>query len=145
MKKYSWKASSNDGSYEDEGQVWFNTHKEAYEDMRHHALVKMNWNTEWSDFSDMDKSDYIGYKVKFNQNYIVHESYSGIYTYEIVSQSEKVYLHEREWEVIDSFIPRKDYDWEVCLIYGVGAIWMNNADGYIVLIEESNRILKSDI
>lgn len=146
MKRYSWKASSDDGSFEDEGQVWFKTHKEAYEDMRVYALEKMKWNTEWSDLDDIeDEDNWIGYNVKFNPNYIVHESYSGVYTYEIVERREMVYLHDREWEVIDSFTPQKGYDWEVCLIYGVGAIWMNNVEGYIILIEESNRILKSDI
>lgn len=146
MKRYSWKASSNDGSYEDEGQVWFKTHREAYEDMRVHALEKMKWNTEWSDLDDIeDEDNWIGYNVKFNPNYIVHESYSGIYTYEIVSHNEKVYLHDRDWEVIDSFEPKIGRDWEVCFIEGVGTMWMNNIDGYIVLVEESRRILKSDI
>lgn len=143
--KYSWKASSNDGSFKDKGQVWFKTHKEAYEDMRAHALEKMKWNTEWCDFGDMSEEDYIGYTVKFHQDYIIHKSYSGMYTYEIVSQSEAVYLHDRDWEVIDSFEPKIGRDWEVCFIDGVGTIWMNNVDGYIVLVEESHRILKSDI
>lgn len=145
MKRYSWKASSDDGSYEVEPQKWFDTKKDAYNDMRKYALEKMKWNTELEDFSDMDEKDWIGYNVKFHPNYIVHESYSGIYTYEIVSQSEKVYLHDRTWEIIDSFTPRAMYDWNVCIIDGVGSIWMNNCDGYIVLIEPSGRILKSDI
>jgi hypothetical protein len=145
MKKYTWIASSNDGSYQATSCRFFDTKKEAYEDMRNEALEKMKWNTELEDFSDLDESDYLGYEVKFHPNYIVHESYSGTYTYKMVSVHEKVCLHDREWEVIDSFTPRKGYDWEVCLIHGVGAIWMNNVEGYIVLIEESNRILKSDI
>jgi hypothetical protein len=143
MKRYSWKASSDDGSYEVEPQKWFDTKKDAYNDMRKYALEKMKWNTEWCDFSDMAEEDWIGYNVKFHPNYIVHESYSGIYTYEIVSQSEKVSLHDREWEVIDLFTPDEDVDWEVCEIHGVGKMWMNNYDGYIVLIEPSGRILKS--
>lgn len=145
MKKYTWIASSNDGSYQATSCRFFDTKKEAYEDMRNEALEKMKWNTELEDFSDLDESDCLGYEVKFHPNYIVHESYSGTYTYKIVSVHEKVYLHDREWTVIDSFTPHEGYDWEVCLIHGVGAIWMNNIDGYIVLIEESNRILKSDI
>ena len=143
--KYSWKASSNDGSFEDNGQVWFNSHKEAYYDMQKHALEKMKWNTEWCDFADMDKEDYIGYEVKFHRDYIIHESYSGEYTYKIIEKEDKVYLHDREWEVIDKFTPKAMCDWNVCIIKGVGSIWMNNVDGYIVLIEDSNRILKSDI
>ena len=145
MKRYSWKASSDDGSYEVEPQKWFDTKKDAYNDMRKYALEKMKWNTEWEDFSDMSKEDWIGYNVTFHQDYIIHTSYSGTYTYEIVSQSEKVYLHDRDWEVIDSFAPRAMYDWNVCIIDGVGSIWMNNCDGYIVLIEPSRRILKSYI
>lgn len=144
MKRYSWQVSSNDGSFEDKGE-WFDTHEEAYNDMRNHALEKMKWNTEWEDFFDLDERECLGYKVKFHRNYIVHESYSGIYTYEIVSQSEKVYLHDRDWEVIDSFEPKIGRDWEVCFIEGVGTMWMNNIDGYIVLVEDSRRILKSDI
>lgn len=144
MKRYSWIASSNDGSYEDKGE-WFDTHKEAYEDMRHNALVKMNWNTEWEDFSDMDERDWIGYNVKFHRNYIVHESYSGIYTYEIVSKSEEVHLYDRVWEVVDSFTPNNDHDWKVAVFRGVGTLWMNNSEGYVVFIESNGRILKSDI
>lgn len=143
--KYTWKATSDDGCYEDKGRRWFDTKKEAYEDMRKYALEKMQWNTDWEDFFDMDEEDWIGYNVKFHPNYIVHESYSGIYTYEIVSQSEKVYLHDRDWEIIDSFEPKIGRDWEVCFIEGVGTMWMNNIDGYIVLVEENKRILKSDI
>lgn len=142
--KYSWKAKSDDGNYECQGLL-FNTKEDAYNDMRNHALEKMKWNTEWCDFSDMAEEDWIGYNVKFHQDYIIHESYSGTYTYEIVVVREKVYKHDRDWEVIDSFTPRVGRDWEVCFIDGVGAIWMNNVDGYIVLVEESHRILKSDI
>ena len=140
--KYIWKAWSDDGCFEDQSIREFSTKKDAYTDMRESALEKMAWNTEWE---DVDESDTLGYQVHFSRNKIVHKSYSGTYTYEIVEVNETVHLHEREWEVIDSFTPKPGKDWEVCLIYGVGAIWMNNEDGYIVLIEESNRILKSDI
>ena len=143
--KYSWKAKSDDGNYEAQSCRFFDTKEEAYNDMRNEALEKMKWNTEWHDFSDMDEEDWIGYNVKFHQDYIIHESYSGIYTYEIVEVREKVYKHDRDWEVIDSFTPTIGRDWEVCFIDGVGTMWMNNVDGYIVLVEESHRILKSDI
>lgn len=143
--KYSWKAKSDDGNYEAQSCRDFDTKKEAYNDMRNVALEKMKWNTDWADFFDMAEEDWIGYNVKFHQNYIIHESYSGIYTYEIVEVREKVYKHDRDWEVIDSFTPRIGLDWEVCFIDGVGTMWMNNVDGYIVLVEESSRILKSDI
>jgi hypothetical protein len=145
MKKYTWIASSNDGSYEASSCRFFDTKKEAYEDMRNEALEKMKWNTELSDFSDMDESDWIGYNVKFHPNYIVHESYSGIYTYEIVEKRDKVHKHDRDWEIIDIFAPREMYDWLIATFDGVGEMWMNNHDGYMVLIEPSGRILKSDI
>lgn len=140
--KYSWKAKSDDGAFEDNGKC-FATKEDAYNDMRNHALEKMKWNTEWSDFSDMAKEDWIGYNVKFHQEYIIHESYSGTYTYEIVEVQERVYKYDRDWEVIDSFEPKIGRDWEVCFIEGVGTMWMNNEEGYVVLVEESHRILKS--
>lgn len=143
--KYTWKASSNDGCYEDEGRRWFDTKKEAYEDMREYALEKMQWNTEWSDFSDMDEQDYIGYKVKFHQNYIIHESYSGIYTYKIVAREEKVNLHGNTWTIIDKFVPKDGEDWLVASFEGIGNLWMNNMDGYMVLITPESKILKSNI
>lgn len=61
-----------------------------------------------------------------------------------MTKNQNIYLHEREWEVINSFTPKAMYDWLVCIIDGVGSMWMNNCDGYIVLIEK-DRILKSDI
>ncbi len=140
--KYSWKASSNDGSYEAQSCRFFDTREEAYNDMRNEALEKMKWNTEWE---DVEEYDTIGYEVHFSRNKIVHESYSGIYTYEIVEIHDKVKLHDREWEVIDKFEPREMYDWLIAIFDAVGEMWMNNLDGYMVLIEPSGRILKSDI
>ena len=141
MAKYTWKASSDDGSYEVVSPATFDTKESAYEDMRAAALEKMKWNT---DFYDVEEDNTIGYTAHFSRNKIVHESYSGIYTYEIVPINEKVYLHDRDWEVIESFTPRAMRDWNVCIIEGVGSMWMNNIEGYIVLIEK-DRILKSDI
>lgn len=139
--KYSWKAKSDDGCYETQGML-FSTKQEAYNDMRHYALEKMKWNTEWE---DVEEDDTIGYEVHFSRNKIVHESYSGIYTYKIVEIHDKVKLHDREWEVIDKFEPRDMYDWLIATFDGVGEMWMNNHDGYMVLIEPSGRVLKSDI
>lgn len=52
--------------------------------MRNAALEKMKWNTEYdADFADIIDDGYIGYEVKFRRNKIIHESYSGVYTYEI--------------------------------------------------------------
>lgn len=82
--KYKWSAESNDGAFEDESRKSFDTKRECYNDMRNAALKKMKWNTEFDeDFDDMEDGDYIGYKVKFSKDKIIHESYSGIYTYEI--------------------------------------------------------------
>ena len=82
--KYKWFAESNDGSFKDESRKSFATKKECYNDMRNAALEKMKWYTEFDeDFDDMEDGDYIGYKVKFSKDKIIHESYSGIYTYEI--------------------------------------------------------------
>ena len=143
--KYMWKASSNDGSYEDDSKIKFDTKKEAYHNMRHFALSKMRWNTEWEDFSDMDKEDYIGYSVKFHRDYIIHESYSGVYTYKVVEVPENIQLYGRVWRIIDSYIPQDMKDWYVATFPDVGEVWMNNYEGFIVIIEKRGRILKSDI
>ena len=84
---YHWKASSNDGAYEDESKCGFETKREAYDDMRDAALTKMKWNTEY-DEDYADGTEEIEYDVhfSFSQGKIVHESYSGIYTYEIYEQ-----------------------------------------------------------
>lgn len=83
-KKYKWVAECSDGAFYDESDKCFETKKECYDDMRNHALEKMKWNTEYNnDFEDIGDDDYIGYNVRFSQNMITHESYSGLYTYEI--------------------------------------------------------------
>lgn len=143
--KYYWKAKSNDGSYEEHSSRDFSTKKEAYEDMRNHALEKMKWNTEWSDFDDVAEWDYIGYNVSFHPDYISHDSYSGIYTYRIYEKPDKVEMHGRVWEVLDSYEPIDVQDWLVGDFDGVGTMWMNSYEGYIVIIERSGTILKSDI
>lgn len=81
MGKYVWVAQCDDGGWDDISSQQFDTKKEAYNDMRNAALEKMKWNTEFDeDFFDCDS---IGYKVRFSQDKIVHESYSGVYTYTI--------------------------------------------------------------
>lgn len=49
-KKYYWEASSNDGSFEDFSEQFFDNTKDAYEDMRNAVLEKMKWNTNLEDF-----------------------------------------------------------------------------------------------
>ena len=86
ISKYKWIASSDDDCFSDSSSTSFKTEEEAYNDMRNEALTKMKWNTEYGDIPqnhDLDE-DYIGYGVKFFKDKIIHESYSGIYTYKIV-------------------------------------------------------------
>lgn len=84
MKKYKWFAESNDGAFQNESSREFTSKRECYNDMRNAVLEKMKWNTEYdADFADIMADEYIGYEVKFSRNKIIHESYSGIYTYEI--------------------------------------------------------------
>lgn len=85
MKKYKWIASSDDGCFEDESCKEFTSKEECYNDMRNAALEKMKWNTE---FYDCDDDDTLGYRVHFSKNKIIHESYSGVYTYEIKAVQE---------------------------------------------------------
>lgn len=80
MKKYKWVAESNDRSFEDESRRDFTSKEDCYNDMRNAALEKMKWNTE---FTDCYENETLGYKVHFSKNKIIHESYSGVYTYEI--------------------------------------------------------------
>lgn len=80
-KKYRWIASSNDGAFQDESEQEFNSKEDCYNDMRNAALEKMKWNTEFKhDYFDCAS---ISYEVIFSQGKIIHESYSGVYTYEI--------------------------------------------------------------
>ena len=79
---YEWVCKSDDGVYEEESGRGFETRREAYNDMRNAALEKMKWNTEYDeDFED--EEDEVGYHVVFSKGKIIHESYSGIYTYVI--------------------------------------------------------------
>lgn len=99
MKKYKWVAESNDRSFEDESIKEFTSKEECYNDMRNAALEKMKWNTE---FTDCDENDTLGYKVHFSQNKIIHESYSGIYTYEIkeVNKMKTIELTEEQVNMV---------------------------------------------
>ena len=91
MKKYKWVAICTDGAYKDESNKVFETKKECYNDMRNAVLEKMKWNTEFDeDFADLDNDEYLGYTVRFNQNQITHESYSGLYIYDIVEINDKI-------------------------------------------------------
>ena len=84
--KYKWVANCSDGNFDDCSKRMFETKKECYIDMRNNALEKMKWNTEYTDFES--ENDSIGYEVSFKQDKITHNSYSGLYTYEIVEVTE---------------------------------------------------------
>lgn len=82
---FKWFASSSDGCFEDMSEKVFKTKKECYEDMRNAALEKMKWNTQYDeDFEDED-DEWIGYHVMFSKDKITHDSYSGLYTYQIIN------------------------------------------------------------
>ena len=78
---FYWKAKSNDSCFEDKSTCLFKTKKEAYDDMRNAALNKMKWNTEFEE--DFAEENTIDYHISFSKNSIVHNSYSGQYTYKI--------------------------------------------------------------
>lgn len=109
MKKYRWVAESNDRSFEDESRQEFVSKEECYNDMRNAALEKMKWNTE---FTDCDENDTLGYKVHFSQNKIIHESYSGVYTYEIkeVQEMKAIELTDEQRLMIAEAIINMIYD-----------------------------------
>lgn len=101
MKKYRWIASSEYGSLEDESLQEFTSKEECYNDMRNAAFKKLCCNTEFDqDFSEI--ANYIGYKVKYNQEKIIHASYSGVYTYEIkeINSMKKVELTEEQVNMV---------------------------------------------
>ena len=103
--KYAWTAKSDDGCFEDKSEKVFNTQEECYMDMMNHAIDKMKWNVEYEDVIEgqniienggLKKTNevgkyagYIGYDVKFMPHKIVHTSYSGTYTYEIVTVADE--------------------------------------------------------
>ena len=141
--RYSWVASSNDGSFEDKGDKWFKNKRDAYVNMRDHALKKMQWNTEWEDLDD--NGDSLGYEVHFAKDKIVHESYSGIYTYRLVEKIDTIIKYGFEWTILDSYEIDKENDYMVANFGDVGVLWMNNYVGYKILFEKNGTILKSFI
>lgn len=115
MKKYKWVAASNDGAFEDESCKEFTSKRECYNDMRNAALEKMKWNTE---FTNCDDNDTLGYKVHFSQNKIIHESYSGVYTYEIkeVQEMKTIELTDEQKRMISVAINSVVQDIEKALL-----------------------------
>ena len=84
---FKWVADSDDGCFHDESKKSFETEAEAYKDMRNAALEKIKWNTEYDeDYLGDEYDGNIEYKINFSRNKIIHESYSGIYTYQLVKE-----------------------------------------------------------
>ena len=81
----------------------FTYKRECYNDMRNAALKKMKWNTE---FYDVEDDNTLGYKVHFSKNKIIHESYSGVYTYEIkeVQEMKTIELTDEQIKMISCAI-----------------------------------------
>ena len=90
--KCKWVAFSDDGAYEDISKGTFDSEKDCYNDMRRAALEKMKWNTEFDEdlVPENGVDNFIGYVVKFSQNMIIHQSFSGVYVYKIVGENEVV-------------------------------------------------------
>ena len=63
---------------------------------------------------------------------------------ELVERKLLVNEHGRTWEVLDEYDCVSD-DWFVGDFDGVGTMYMNNDEGYVILFERGGRILKSDI
>lgn len=103
--KYTWTAQDDENCWNDKATRVFDTQEECYADMMDHAVDKMKWNVDWDDVIDgqdiienggLKKTNevgkyagYIGYDVKFMPHKIVHHSYSGTYTYEIVTVADE--------------------------------------------------------
>jgi len=111
-KKYYWRAFSDDGSFEDFSEQFFDNTKDAYKDMRDAVLEKMKWNTNLEDFEEgEDFEKFIGYNVAFYPMKITHQSYSGLYTYEIKEYEPKKLSFKVELDynaILPCYIPNQE-------------------------------------
>lgn len=66
---------------------------------------------------------------------------------QLMEQKMNVCEHGTIWEVLEHYdlIDADGKDWFVGDFDGVGTLYMNNQDGYMVLFERNGRILKADI
>lgn len=104
--KCKWVAYSNDHSYEDFSRGSFNNKKDCYDDMRNVALEKMKWNTNYDeDYADADS---VSYKVRFTQDMIIHQSFSGVYVYKIVGENEDVKWEDIFTEEFNEWLKKMD-------------------------------------
>jgi hypothetical protein len=61
------------------------------------------------------------------------------------AEQTQVVKHGREWELLERYELNAETDWLVSNFDGVGKLYMNNLDGYMVLFENNGLILKSNI
>lgn len=154
MAKYYWTVECSDGGYNSNSEKLFDTMKEAYEDMRNAALEKMKWNTEFDeDFENNVES--IGYSVSFERKRIVHQSYSGIYTYEI-KEVEMIELEGLD-EEIKPFAEMINKAWKnerhrenfitilLAILKRDEELYRNNFDANVKVTEEYVNIHATDI
>lgn len=66
---------------------------------------------------------------------------------QLMEQKMNVCKHGQTWEVLEHYdlIDADGKDWFVGDFDGVGTLYMNNMDGYMVLFERGGRILKAGI
>jgi len=131
---YDWICSSDDGAYEDKSKYIFTTKEDAYYDMRDAALEKMKWNTVYNeDFEDDEHQ--IDYHVVFSKDKIVHESYSGVYTYEIRKIMTSREAIEKNNVVIFEADDVNDSTWDVII-----SILKEHIPGFSVVYGDGNRM-----
>jgi hypothetical protein len=85
MATYMWIGNSNDGSYFERSRTTFDNEEDCYKDMVNEVSEKIKWNTEWCDCREYET---IHYDITYSRRKIVHKSYSGIYTYNLIEVSD---------------------------------------------------------
>lgn len=117
---FKWTAKSDDDCFHDNSDRAFATQEDCYNDMMLHAVDKMKWNIEWEDVVERpvppnehglitkEQTGFnIGYTLDCYPDYIVHNSYSGKYTYTI----EPIEVDTEEYarlDVVRRWLTRED-------------------------------------
>lgn len=140
--KYYWKSSSIHGLYNRKSDL-FNAKYLAFENAKTHIFDMLDRDTEWC---DVEENDLIKCELKFSPDKITISIDSVEVVYEIIEVPEQINVYGHEWEVIPDFNPKSsEHNWLVGSFTGVGDLWMNNLDGYMVLMERDGRIIKTTI
>lgn len=148
--KYTWKAQSDDGCFVDECEKVFGTQEECYMDMMDHAVNKMKWNVEWDDVMEVNNAQdkdgiirngsFLGYEARFYTDKIVHTSYSGTYTYEIVPVADDANnpVEEREPAEItrNRFSPQDEVEHDGVIYIVQDYHYDADADGWVYDLKE---------